>query len=149
MRFGFLILFVLFVLAGIANSACGQSLTTVCENGTCVTVDASNQTGAYEYAVRMNCGGFFRHDPAFRGPEVIYKSSGQATPEQANRWWMNSPPHRRLVAGGLINDVQCVGNVCVGRGVGLVTKTTIKQTVQPIRHLSPLKSIRVRLNRCR
>lgn len=136
----------LVLLCGVAKA---QSVTSVCANGNCVTVDASNQTGAYEYAVRMNRGGFFRHDPAFRGPEVIFKSSGQATPEQANRWWMNSPPHRRLVAGGLISDVQCVGNVCVGRGFGSVTKTTIKQTVQPIRHLSPLKSIRVRLNRCR
>lgn len=134
------------LLCGITQA---QSVTSVCADGKCVTVDASNQTGAYEYAVKMNSGRFFRHDAGFRGPEVIFKSSGQATPEQANRWWMNSPPHRRLLVAGLIQDVQCVGNVCVGRGAGTGTKTTVNQTVQPIRHLAPLKSIRVRLNRCR
>jgi hypothetical protein len=142
--FASILLVILF--CGVADA---QSMTSVCANGNCVTVDASNQTGAYEYAVRMNGNRFFRHDPAFRGPEVIFKSSGQATPEEANRWWMNSPPHRRLLSAGLIQDVQCVGSVCVGRGTGTVSTATIKQTAQPIRNLAPLKSIRVRFKRCR
>lgn len=137
------------ILAAIlfCGSACGQSTTSVCSGGNCVTVDASNQTGAYEYAVRMNQGRFFRHDPAFRGPEVIFRSSGQATEQQAHQAWMNSPPHRRLVVAGLIQDVQCVGSVCVGRGVGSAASGS--PAAQPIRHLAPLKSIRVRLKRCR
>lgn len=134
--FASILLVILF--CGVADA---QSMTSVCANGNCVAVDASNQTGAYEYAVRMNGNRFFRHDPAFRGPEVIFKSSGQATPEEANRWWMNSPPHRRLVTAGLIQDVR--------RGTGTVSTATIKQTTQPIRNLAPLKNIRVRFKRCR
>ena len=129
------------------GSAAAQSSTSVCSGGQCVTVNASG-TGAHEYAVKMNNGRFFRHDPAFRGPEVIFRSSGQATPEQANQWWMNSPPHRRLLVAGLIQDVQCVGSVCVGRGVG-ASVGAVNTAAQPIRNLAPLKSIRVRFKRCR
>lgn len=83
-----------------------------------VTSVAFGQSGAFEYANRMNSGGFFRHDRSFNGAEVIYRSSGTATEADAMRWWMNSPPHRRLVQSGQITDIQCVGGVCVGRSGG-------------------------------
>lgn len=83
-----------------------------------VTSVAFGQSGAFEYANRMNSGGFFRHDRSFNGSEVIYRSSGTATEADAMRWWMNSPPHRRLVQSGQITDIQCVGGVCVGRSGG-------------------------------
>ena len=73
---------------------------------------------AYDYASRMDRGGFFRHDRSWGGAEVIYRSSGIATRADAMRWWMNSPPHRRLVQSGQITDIACVGNVCVGRSGG-------------------------------
>jgi hypothetical protein len=76
------------------------------------------QSGAFEYAQQMNNGGFFRHDRNWGGAEVIYRSSGVATQDAAMRWWMNSPPHRRLVQSGQITDIQCVGGVCVGRSGG-------------------------------
>lgn len=132
-----LILLALLLVVGCSSEAKAQT----CLDGSCGT--------AAGYAARMNAGGFFRHDRSWGGAEVIYRSSGQATEAEARQWWMNSPAHRRLLVSGAIQDIACVGGVCVGRGVGSVTKTTIKQTVQPIRHLSPLKSIRVRLNRCR
>lgn len=83
-----------------------------------VTSVSFGQTGAFEYAQQMNNSGFFRHDRGFNGAEVIYRSSGTATEADAMRWWMNSPPHRRLVQSGQITDVQCVGGVCVGRSGG-------------------------------
>jgi uncharacterized protein YkwD len=79
------------------------------------------QTGAYEYAQQMNRSGAFRHDPGFRGAEVIYQSSGMATPEAARAAWLQSRAgHRELLLSGAITDIQCVGNVCVGRGGGSV-----------------------------
>lgn len=79
------------------------------------------QTGAYEYAQQMNRSGAFRHDPGFRGAEVIYRSSGTATPEAARAAWLQSRAgHRELLLSGSITDIQCVGNVCVGRGGGSV-----------------------------
>ncbi|MFN5947249.1 MAG: hypothetical protein ACK43N_02005 [Pirellulaceae bacterium] len=79
------------------------------------------QTGAYEYAQQMNRSGAFRHDPGFRGAEVIYRSSGMATPEAARAAWLQSRAgHRELLLSGAITDIQCVGNVCVGRGGGSV-----------------------------
>lgn len=73
---------------------------------------------AFDYAQRMNSSGYFRHDAGFNGAEVIYRSSGVATEADARRWWMNSPRHRALLLSGAITDIACVGNVCVGRGVG-------------------------------
>lgn len=73
---------------------------------------------AYDYASQMNRGGFFRHDRNWGGAEVIYRSSGAATQADAMRWWMRSPPHRRLIQSGQITDIACVGNVCVGRSGG-------------------------------
>lgn len=85
------------------------------------------QSSAYDYAKRMNSTRVFRHDFSWRGAEVIYYSSGVATEADARRWWMNSPPHRRLLLSGAITDIQCVGNYCVGRGHGS-TSTTVTRT---------------------
>lgn len=82
------------------------------------TSAAFAQSSAQDYASRMNRGGFFRHDRGWGGAEVIYRSSGMATQADAMRWWMNSPPHRRLIQSGQITDIACVGNVCVGRSGG-------------------------------
>ncbi len=80
--------------------------------------EASAQgSGAYEYASFLNRTGRFHHAKNV-GAEVIYRSSGGATPEMARVAWMNSPPHRRLLMAGMIHDVQCVGSVCVGRSGG-------------------------------
>lgn len=95
----FVLLFVFFVVGAFTSAAFAQS-------------------GAYEYASRMNNGGFFRHDRNWGGAEVIYRSSGMANRADAMRWWMNSPPHRRLIMSGQITDIQCVGGVCVGRSGG-------------------------------
>lgn len=82
------------------------------------TASVFAQSSAQDYASRMNNGGFFRHDRGWGGAEVIYRSSGMATQADAMRWWMNSPPHRRLIQSGQITDIACVGNVCVGRSGG-------------------------------
>jgi hypothetical protein len=105
--FASILLVILF--CGVADA---QSMMSVCADGNCGAVDASNQTGAYEYAVRMN-----------------------------------SPPHRRLVSAGLIQDVQCFGSICVGRGTGSASSKSF--VAKPIRSLVPLTIIRVRLKRCR
>ena len=75
---------------------------------------------AQDYAAEMNRTRVFRHDPNWRGAEVIYMSSGVATEQSARRWWMNSPAHRRLLQSGSITEIACVGNYCVGRGQGVV-----------------------------
>jgi hypothetical protein len=95
---------VLFVLAGL-----------LCQE--CFAQSASS------YAVQLNSSRVFRHDSRWRGAEVIYRSSGIATEADARRWWLNSPAHRRLLLSGAITDIACVGNVCVGRGSGSVSKT--------------------------
>lgn len=74
-------------------------------------------SGACNFAARLNNSRVFRHDPTFKGAEVIYRSSTTATVEAAKAWWMNSPPHRRLLLSGAIQDIACVGNVCVGRSL--------------------------------
>ncbi len=83
-----------------------------------LATSAFAQSSAQDYAARMNRGGFFRHDRSWGGAEVIYRSSGTATQADAMRWWMNSPPHRRLIQSGQITDIACVGGVCVGRSGG-------------------------------
>ena len=90
---------------------------------------ARSQTGAYEFAVRMNSSGGLYHDPGFSGPEVVYRSSGMATPAAAHSAWQRSRGHARLVNAGLITDVQCVGNVCVGRGAGTQSTVARSRTV--------------------
>lgn len=81
-------------------------------------------TGAGSFAATMNASGRMYHDRSFNGPEVVYRSSGPATRDVALAAWMRSPGHRALVSTGQITDVQCVGNVCVGRGTGTVTKSS-------------------------
>jgi len=78
-----------------------------------VSVSSNGATGAREYASYMNRTGVFRHAASPTGREVIFRSSGVATKEQAIRAWRSSPAHNRLLPG--IRDIQCVGGVCVGR----------------------------------
>lgn len=125
----------------------GSGYAQDCANGQCGTASA--------YAARMNAGGFFRHDRAWGGAEVIYRSSGQATEAEARQWWMNSPPHRRLLVSGAIQDVACVGGVCVGRSVQAVQNAVVQPFMQGVqnglnatRHRAPLRKIR-NLIRCR
>lgn len=82
----------------------------------CMSCVANAQTGALGFAQQLHSSGRFHHDRSFGGPEVIYWSSGGATPQAAHAAWMRSPGHRSLVASGQITDVQCYGGVCVGRG---------------------------------
>lgn len=96
------------------------------------------QTGARAFAARLNASGGLYHDPGFSGPEVVYRSHGfAATRENAWLAWQQSRAgHAELVNSGQITDVQCVGEVCVGRGVGPVTATAVKArraAVAPLR----------------
>lgn len=152
MKFGMWLLLLILFVAGFASVSSAQSVTTVCENGNCVTVDASNQTGAYEYAVNLNRGRVFRHDPAFRGAEVIFRSSGQATEAEAKQYWMNSPGHRRLLLSGAIQEVACVGGVCVGRGIqgtANVAEPFMQATRRVFNDRTPLKKLRCFVRGCR
>lgn len=117
---------------------------------------SSGQCGsAAGYAARLNGSRLFRHDTSWGGAEVIYRSSGVATEAEARKWWMNSPPHRKLLVSGAIQDVACVGGVCVGRSVGAVSNNMIQparqgfQAGKAISHRTPLKRIRNHFNRCR
>lgn len=110
----FLGLVVAFLFGGVAV---GQSVVSVCDGQTCVSIDSGNSMGTEEYAIRLNQGRGLRHDPGWKGAEVIYRSSGVANEAEARRWWMNSPSHRRLLVSGAIQQVVCVGSVCVGRGI--------------------------------
>lgn len=69
----------------------------------------------YGFATTLNASGGLFHDNSYNGAEVVYRSSGVATEEDARRSWMRSPGHRRLLLAGKISNVVCVGNVCVGR----------------------------------
>jgi hypothetical protein len=118
---------------------------------------ASGQCGtSVRYAAQMNSGGFFRHDRGWGGAEVIFKTTGTATEAQARQWWLNSPPHRKLLLSGAIQDVACVGGVCVGRSVQAVQNTVtkpfmqgIRTGLQPVAKRTPLKRIRNHFHRCR
>jgi len=92
-------------------------------------------SGAGVYASRLNASRAFRHDHSYGGAEVIYRSSGEATEAEAREWWMNSPAHRRLIVSGAIQDVACVGNVCVGRGIQAATNMTKIYVGGPIKKL--------------
>lgn len=72
-----------------------------------------SDTGAAQYAAQLNHTAFV-HDRSYNGPEVIFRSSGVATQDQAMVAWQNSPGHRKLLPR--ITDIQCVGGNCVGRG---------------------------------
>lgn len=101
------------LLGGVAfgQSICGPDGCTQDE-----FFDVPSSTGAAQFAADLNDRGALFHDRQFRGAEVLYQSSGPATPTAAHAAWQNSPGHRRLVNSGQITDVACVGNVCVGRG---------------------------------
>lgn len=111
-------------------------------------------SGAGLYAARLNAGRIFRHDPAFQGAEVIYKSSGEATEAEARQWWMNSPAHRQLLVSGAIQEIACVGGVCVGRSAQAVTNVTqavgngVQAGYNKSTNLKPVKRLRSIL-RCR
>jgi hypothetical protein len=75
------------------------------------------------FASSLNSSGRLYHDSGFSGPEVVYRSSGLATRQEAIAAWMRSRAgHRELIESGSITQIVCVGNVCVGRGFG-VTQT--------------------------
>lgn len=133
-----------FAVVFCCSSAFAQSSVSVCADGSCINVNASSATGAGDYAVKLNQGRLFRHDPSFRGAEVIFKSSGIATEADARRWWMNSPPHRKLLLAGAIQDIQCVGSVCVGRGI-----QGTAQTINAAASFRPFQKLRSRLRGCR
>jgi len=127
---------------------CPAAKAQDCSTGECSTASA--------YAARMNAGGFFRHDRSWGGAEVIYRSSGQASESEARQWWMNSPGHRKLLVSGAIQDVACVGGVCVGRSAQAVRNNLTKPFMQGARtgsqsaaNRTPLKRIRNHFNRCR
>jgi hypothetical protein len=107
------------------------TLTTVAQAQNCN--GPSCQTGASSYAVRLNSIGRLVHDRSYRGPEVIYWSSGPASEAEAMAAWKRSPGHARLVNSGQITEVSCQGNYCVGRGsvysVGLPKPTVLAQPV--------------------
>lgn len=86
--------------------------------GTSQACLAQDTYGSASFANFLNSSGRFHHARNYGGAEVIYRSSGTANQADAMRWWMNSPPHRRLIQAGMIQEIQCVGNVCVGRGGG-------------------------------
>lgn len=134
-----LILLALVLMAGCASEAEAQ----VCVDGSCGT--------SAGYAARMNAGRFFRHDRSWGGAEVIYRSSGTATEAEARQYWMNSPPHRRLLVSGVIQDVACVGGVCVGRSIQAAANVTqpFMQGVRNSVSRQPLKRIAKRLKCCR
>lgn len=98
MRFAFALLFVL-----VASPALAQ-----CPGGACQA-----DRGAMAYAASMQRSRVFRHDPAYRGVEVIFWSSGQATREQAMAVWRRSPGHAALLPR--VRFIACNGNYCVGR----------------------------------
>jgi hypothetical protein len=81
-----------------------------------VPSQAADQFGTTAYAKVLNQSRVFRHDPNYRGAEVIFKSSGRATQADAMRAWMQSKGHRALIRAGRITEIRCVGRVCVGRG---------------------------------
>jgi len=119
-----------------------------CPGGQCST--------AASYAARMNAGRFFRHDRTWAGAEVIYRSSGQASEAEAQAAWMRSPAHRRFLVSGAIQDIACVGGVCVGRSVQAVQANIaapfmqgVSSGLKSINHRAPLKRIRNHFSRCR
>lgn len=79
-----------------------------------LSAPAFADNGAQNYAITLHNTRVFRHDPGYRGPEVIFvNAGGNATPEQAMAAWQNSPPHRALLPQ--IRFIRCYGNYCVGR----------------------------------
>lgn len=138
-----------FCLVGGGGVVNGQTLVSVCDGGTCVSVDSGDAMGTKEFAIRLNQRGGLFHDRSFSGAEVVYRSSGAATEAEARRWWMNSPPHRKLLVSGAIQQVVCVGSVCVGRGLAAGSKV-INQAENGVKKIAqrPIKFVR-RFRGCR
>lgn len=91
----------------------------------CFCTSAWADTGALAFARQLHFEGGLRHDRGFVGPEVVYRSSWKATKADAIQGWLRSRiGHRELYLAGKITDIQCYGNVCVGRGQGAVTSST-------------------------
>ena len=67
------------------------------------------------FARRLNIGPLRHAKIGYSGPEVVFRSPGLATREQALQWWAQSPPHAALINSGQITTIICNGRVCVGR----------------------------------
>lgn len=65
------------------------------------------------YAAKMNRTGIFRHDPSYRGLEVIYFNSNGASRRKALKAWRASPAHNALLPR--IKRITIRGNYAVGR----------------------------------
>lgn len=86
-------------------------------------------TGAEAFAGTMNASGRLYHDRSFRGPEVVFRSSGLASRSMAMAAWLKSRAgHRELIQSGAITEIACVGNVCVGRGASTSVRTVTTVT---------------------
>ena len=113
---------VLFVVYGRAERMHDMKFSAVAVTLVCISMSVTaygqDSYGSSNFASFLNNTGRFHHANNFGGAEVIYRSSGVANQADAMRWWMNSPPHRRLIQAGMIQEIRCVGNVCVGRGGG-------------------------------
>lgn len=78
-----------------------------------LSANAASADTITSFAYRMHMSGRLYHDPGYRGPEVVFRSSGRATQAQAMAAWRRSRPHAALLPR--IRTVHCYGNVCVGR----------------------------------
>jgi hypothetical protein len=67
------------------------------------------------FARRLRVGPLRHAKIGRHGPEVVFRSSGRATPEAAMSSWATSPGHAALINSGQISRVVCNGRVCVGR----------------------------------
>lgn len=105
--------------------------------GMLVSTASAQGTGALQFAQRLHREGGIRHDMGFNGPEVVYRASWTATRADAIQGWLESRiGHRELYLSGAITDIQCYGNVCVGRGNGVSrsvskTKTVTRSSFRP------------------
>lgn len=95
-------------------------------------LSANAQFGSGNFASHLNSTGRFYHSGSFNGTEVIFKKfGGTATREEAIASWLHSREgHREAILSGSITEIQCVGNVCVGRGS---TQTNIQGTMTTTR----------------
>jgi len=137
----------------VLSSTVQSQTPTVCEDGVCPAPSQFATSGALEYATVLNSTNIFRHDPGFRGAEVIFRTTGTATIEQAKASWLRSPAHRKLLLSGAINDIRCVGSVCVGRSAQIAATSTAAtcQTAKRITKTSTAKAKNIikKVFRCR
>lgn len=126
-----------FVFALVATWCISAVASAQCPGGVC-PLRSRGDTGAASFAATLSQSRGLFHDRSYSGAEVVFKSSGVATPEAAHAAWQNSPPHRALVNAGAITDVQCVGNSCVGRGAGVST-TVARSSVTTFSGRQPVR----------